>query len=197
MDTYKIVGLGLVVVFYLSFFVKMLLQKAKGIKTNQLARGNKPKKTYLVEVLLKVITYLTAVVQLVSIILSEQLPIMITNSYLRIMGSVFSLLGLVLFILAMVTMKDSWRAGIDAHEKTKFVTTGIYKYSRNPAFLGFDLFYFGFVLLFSNGLIILFSVTAILFLHFQIMEEERFLPKLFGEEYLEYKKRTGRYFIKF
>jgi protein-S-isoprenylcysteine O-methyltransferase Ste14 len=197
MAIYKIVGLGLVVVFYLSFFIKMIMQKSRGIKTNQLARGNKPKKTYLVEVLLKVITYLTAVVQLVSIILLEQLPIMITNSYLRIMGSVFSLLGLVLFILAMVTMKDSWRAGINANEKTKFVKMGIYKYSRNPAFLGFDLFYFGFVLLFSNGLIILFSVNAILFLHFQIMEEERFLPKLFGEEYLEYKKRTCRYFIKF
>ncbi len=43
-------------------------------------------------------------------------------------------------------MKDSWRAGIPDSDKTELVTTGIYKYSRNPAFLGFDLQYMGVLL---------------------------------------------------
>ena len=40
-------------------------------------------------------------------------------------------------------MKDSWQAGIPDKDKTELVTTGIYRFSRNPAFLGFDLMYVG------------------------------------------------------
>ncbi|MDD4296522.1 MAG: isoprenylcysteine carboxylmethyltransferase family protein [Ruminiclostridium sp.] len=197
MDTYMIIGWIIVVSFYTSYFTKMLLQKTKGIKTDRMARGSKPKKTYLIEASLKLITYSTALVQLVSMLLLQQLPIIFTSFFLRIIGVFISFVGIAFFILAMATMKDSWRAGIDVTEKTKLITSGVYKYSRNPAFLGFDLFYIGFVLMFSNGLILLFSVAAIIMLHLQIMEEEKFLPLAFGEDYLEYKKRTSRYFIIF
>lgn len=47
-------------------------------------------------------------------------------------------------------MRDSWRAGIDRTQKTKIINTGIYRYSRNPAFVGFDLLYIGMRLAFSN-----------------------------------------------
>ncbi len=39
-----------------------------------------------------------------------------------------------------------WRAGVSEKEKTELVTAGIYRWSRNPAFLGFDLLYIGFLL---------------------------------------------------
>ena len=38
-------------------------------------------------------------------------------------------------------MKNSWRAGIPSEDKIEFVSNGIYKISRNPAFVGFDLLY--------------------------------------------------------
>lgn len=40
-------------------------------------------------------------------------------------------------------MKDSWRAGISETDKTELVTEGIYQFSRNLAFLEFNLLYIG------------------------------------------------------
>jgi len=42
------------------------------------------------------------------------------------------------FLLAMISIETSWRVGIDKKIKTELVTSGTYKYSRNPAFVGFS-----------------------------------------------------------
>lgn len=90
-------------------------------------------------------------------------------------------------------MKDSWRAGIPKQDKTKLVTDGIYAYSRNPAFLGFDLQYVGVMLMYCNPLTILFTAFTMLMLHLQILQEEKYMAATFGEEYLQYKKQVFRY----
>ena len=63
-------------------------------------------------------------------------------------------------------------------DKTKLITNGIYKISRNPAFLGFDLMYIGIALLYSNPFTIIFSLFAITMFHLQILEEEKYLEKI-------------------
>lgn len=83
-------------------------------------------------------------------------------------------------LLSVLCMKDSWRAGIPDKDKTELVTTGIYRFSRNPAFLGFDLMYVGVLLLYGNLLTLGFSVFAIVMLHLQILQEERYLVNTFG-----------------
>ena len=97
----------------------------------------------------------------------------------------------------MLTMGKSWRAGIAAGESTNFIKHGIYRISRNPAFLGFDLFYVG-ILLILPGIIhaiaICFVVTMF---HLQILEEEKSLIEKFGDEYRKYKSETKRYFLFF
>ena len=57
-------------------------------------------------------------------------------------------------------MKDSWRAGIPESDKTDLVTTGIFRISRNPAFLAFDLVYWGVLLMFFNWILLLFNILA-------------------------------------
>ncbi len=104
-------------------------------------------------------------------------------------------LGVLVFIAAAATMRDSWRAGIPEKDKTELVTTGIYRISRNPAFLGFDLLYLGLLLAFFNYLHLLFALCAVVMLHLQILQEEKFLTETFGEKYTEYKKHTGRYLL--
>lgn len=110
-------------------------------------------------------------------------------------GIAVAALGVLVFIIAMVTMKDSWRAGISEKDKTQLVTTGIYRISRNPAFLGFDLMYIGVLIAFFNYLNLFFVLFAVIMLHLQILKEEKFLIATFGERYSKYKRRTGRYFI--
>lgn len=94
----------------------------------------------------------------------------------------------------MITMKDSWRAGIQSEEKTSLIKKGIYKVSRNPAFLGFDLMYIGLLIMFFNIVHLVFVLLAIILLHLQILEEEKFLINTFDDEYIDYKKKVNRYF---
>ena len=90
-------------------------------------------------------------------------------------------------------MKDSWRAGIPDRDKTKLVTDGIYRYSRNPAFLGFDLQYIGILLMYFNLLTFIFTIFAATMLHLQILQEEQYLTATFGAEYQAYQRRVFRY----
>lgn len=188
-----IVAAGAVVwcLFYGSYLIKMLLQKRQGISTDRMGRGQKARRTFFIEVGLKTITYLLAGVQLLSILWNSSYA---TNSAVRYSGVGLALLGTIIFITAMATMKTSWRAGVDETQQTKIVTDGIYRYSRNPAFLGFDLLYIGLALAFLNIPLIILTILGIVILHLQILEEERFLPNAFGEEYIAYKMKTGRYF---
>lgn len=192
-STESIIGLIILFAFYGSYFVKFFMQRTRGINADRMGKGSKPKKTFVIEVILKLTTIFTAVIQLISIIFIQELSIFIQNNLIRYAGFIVSLLGVVVFVNAMVTMGDSWRAGIDNTQETKIVKTGIYKYSRNPAFVGFDLFYIGIALAFSNVLNIIFAFASILILHLQILEEEKFLPTVFGKEYLDFKERTNRY----
>ncbi len=100
----------------------------------------------------------------------------------------------VVFVTSVVTMRDSWRAGVSKTDKTELVTDGIYQISRNPAFLGFDLVYIGILLMFFNPWLLIASVFAMLMFHLQIVNvEEDFLLETFGQEYLAYKKKVNRY----
>jgi len=172
----------------------MFLQSKRGISTDQMAKGKKVTKTFIIEFILKFTTFATAGVQVISIIYHRKLSIIIQNDFVRYAGIIISSLGVLVFITAMVIMRDSWRAGIYDNQDTKLINRGIYKYSRNPAFVGFDLFYFGIALIFSNVLNIIFACSSIIMLHLQILEEEKFLPSVFGEAYLDYMEKTSRYF---
>ena len=73
------------------------------------------------------------------------------------------------------------------------VTGGIYSVSRNPAFLAFDLVYLGVLLVLFNIPLLAFSVFSAVMLHLQILQEEKFLPTVFGDEYRNYKNHVRRY----
>ena len=111
----------------------------------------------------------------------------------RFTGFLIGLLGDAIFLLSVLCMRDSWRAGIPDKDKTELVTTGIYRFSRNPAFLGFDLMYAGVLLLYGNLLTLGFSVFAMVMLHLQILQEERYLADTFGAPYQAYCRHVFRY----
>lgn len=53
--------------------------------------------------------------------------------------------------------------------------------------------YIGICLLYCNFLTIPFSLLSIIMLHFQILQEEKYLEKTFGKEYVTYKNKVFRY----
>lgn len=185
---YALPALLVLAVFYGIYFAKVLAQKRRGIRTRQIGR-RKEKSIHTVEVLMSIATLGAPMAQLTSIAFGwSHLP---ANA--RFTGFLMGLLGDGIFLLSVLCMKDSWRAGIPDKDRTELVTTGIYRYSRNPAFLGFDLMYAGVLLLYGNLLTLGFSVFAMVMLHLQILQEERYLVHAFGAPYQAYCRQVFRY----
>ena len=185
---YTTLTLLVLVAFYGVYFAKVLAQKQRGIQTRQIGR-RKEKSIHTVEVLMSIATLGAPIAQLISVAFGwNHLP-----AGVRLTGFCVGMLGDTIFLLSVLCMKDSWRAGIPDKDKTELVTTGIYRFSRNPAFLGFDLMYVGVLLLYGNLLTLSFSVFAIVMLHLQILQEERYLVNTFGAQSQEYCRHVFRY----
>ena len=185
----KIAGALILATFYTIYLGKMFLLKKQGIQTDQMAKGKPKDKVFYTELILKIATYAVVAVEVISIFcVKSKMPLAVA-----VLGMVLGIVGDVIFALAVITMKNSWRAGIAQNDKTEMVTNGIYQISRNPAFLGFDLVYLGILLMFFNRVLLIFSVFAAVMLHLQILQEEKYLPQVFGTDYLEYKEMVGRY----
>lgn len=186
----KILGILLLLAFYSIYLGKLLLQKRRGIQTDQIAKGKQKDQVYYTELVMKLATYSVVAAEAISIFAAPpRLPFGV-----RLAGAGLALLGDLVFGAAVVTMRDSWRAGLARGDRTELVTAGIYRFSRNPAFLGFDLLYAGLLLMFFNGALLGFSLFAALMLHLQILQEEAYLPTVFGADYLRYKQTVCRYF---
>lgn len=185
---FKLLAIFILAVFYAIYFGKMIIQKKKGITTHQIGK-RKEKKLHTVETLMSVATFSVVIIQLLSIFFDWN----IMPSGARFTGFCIAGIGDIFFLISVTYMKDIWRAGIPEKDKTKLVTDGIYKFSRNPAFVGFDFMYIGILLMFFNIGTLLFSLFSIVMLHLQILQEEKYMAKTFGEEYLEYKKKVFRY----
>lgn len=186
---FRIMAIVILLAFYGCYFTKMILQRKKGIRTNQMGKG-KTGVVKRIEITMKIASLLVPAAELVSIVMNtSRLPL-----WARIAGAFVGSCGVFVFILAVVTMRDSWRAGVSETERTDLVTGGVYQISRNPAFLGFDLVYIGILLMFFNWVLLAVSVFAGLMFHLQIVNvEEDFLVRTFGEAYLDYRKKVNRY----
>ena len=83
---------------------------------------------------------------------------------------------------------------IQFEEVNKLVTSGIFKYSRNPMYLGMLMIVLSTSIFYLNIYSILTPLLFILWINkFQIKREEEFLIEKFGDEYLSYKKKTRRW----
>lgn len=80
-----------------------------------------------------------------------------------------------------------------APQKT-LITLGPYRFSRNPLYLGGNIFiFFGAMLLFGSPTGLFLTVINILLIGLMIRREEKQLELNFGEEWLLYKKRVRRW----
>lgn len=185
---FQILAILILLVFYTFYFAKIAIQKRQSIKTNQMGIGNKPKNVLRIERVMSLATVLTFVIGVGSIFMVRQfLP-----TEIRIVGVFAGILGVFFFASATITMKTSWRVGIP-DEKTALVTQGIYRFSRNPAFVGFDLLYLSMCIMFFNIPLVLVSGWAAVMLHLQILQEEKHMHRMFGEAYDTYQQHTFRY----
>ena len=192
----KITAIVIMAVFYSAYLGTKIAQRRQGITTNQIGKGDKPWKVLLIENIMGWATFAVIPIEIISVILYPKMtliPALKSFPVLQWTGLAIAAIGVAFFIVAMLTMSDSWRAGIPDSDKTVFVQKGIYRISRNPAFVGFDLMYIGLLLAFPNIIHLLFAIFPIVMLHLQIRQEEVFLRNTFGAEYEEYCRKVRRY----
>lgn len=102
------------------------------------------------------------------------------------------IIALIWVITAQLQMKNSWRIGIDNTMKTDLITRGLFRFSRNPIFLGMTISLLGFFLVFPTVIAFSFLLMGSILMQIQIRLEEEFLIKEHGEIYLTYKKKVNR-----
>ena len=99
-----------------------------------------------------------------------------------------------LFFIGKGGPADGFGIAISPRTK-KLVTTGPYRYSRNPMVFGAFMIYLS-IVIFLNSIIVLFCLLIFFtmgIIYLKLSEEKRLLRD-FGDEYLHYKKRVSMIF---
>jgi protein-S-isoprenylcysteine O-methyltransferase Ste14 len=105
------------------------------------------------------------------------------------LGLSTALSGLIAFRRARTTVNP-----MKASSASSLVSSGIYRFTRNPMYLGLLLALLGWAVFLSNPLALLFLPVYVLYINrFQILPEERVLTSLFGTSYSAYTGSVRRW----
>lgn len=109
-------------------------------------------------------------------------------------GVLTLLIGSIILLASRVQIGHYGGAKITIEEDHQLIMDGMYKHIRNPQYLGFILLFAGYSFSFGSLVVTLFTVLG-LFVVFRsrLLLEEQLLLEVFGQEYVEYMKRTKRF----
>jgi len=107
-------------------------------------------------------------------------------------GIVIALVPIFFIIWVHRHLDKQWSIALELREDHKLITTGPYRYVRHPMYLGIFIYNIGLMMISLDVLVILFFAFTIWVNYRRIPREEQMLIQKFGDEYLEYIKRSGR-----
>src|SRR5215510_1333328 len=105
---------------------------------------------------------------------------------LQVAGAVVMLGGIAFLAVAQLDLGASWRIGIDASTKPGLVTDGLYRYSRNPIYVGLLTTVAGYVALLPTLLSIVLLVCTYIGVRAQIAGEGAYLAATYGDAFHDY-----------
>jgi protein-S-isoprenylcysteine O-methyltransferase Ste14 len=132
----------------------------------------------------KILSYLLVILMFVSFIYSIFMPLKLGTIWFYI-GLIVYLAGLVLIVITMINFA--------ATPMNKPVTKGVYRYSRNPMFIGWFLLYFGIAIACISWIYIVITVLFILITAYLSPFEEAITLEHYGKAYEEYMKKTPKW----
>jgi protein-S-isoprenylcysteine O-methyltransferase Ste14 len=132
---------------------------------------------------------------LVSIAIEWLSPTSFAGGSVRwISGSLFVVMGLALTISGFVTQRRAGTDPLPFRPTTRIVSHGLYRFTRNPMYVGFALCTFGVATLADSLWMVLAVPVGLILTDLLIVtREERYLERKFGQEYLAYKGRVRRW----
>ncbi len=116
------------------------------------------------------------------------------RSLLIILGLALVAAGILLGISAVGLFRRSDTTPEPWTSTTAIVTTGVYRYTRNPMYLGMASIYAGLAVVADSPLALILLPAVLLIIQSQVIaREESYLAAKFGEVYLDYKRRVRRW----
>jgi protein-S-isoprenylcysteine O-methyltransferase Ste14 len=116
------------------------------------------------------------------------------NGLALTVGFIFVALG---FALVTLSFRNFQRAGtsvVPTEPSTALVTTGPYRFTRNPIYIGFILAYFGFAIVLTSMWVLLLLIPVLAILQRGVvLAEEAYLRRKFGDAYRKYQARVPRW----
>ena len=106
-------------------------------------------------------------------------------------------LGLVVLVIALVQFGRAKTPTdpMNLEKTTVLVRGGLYKYSRNPMYLGMLMLLLSLGLFLGNAFNTLLAALFVMYMNrFQIQREEERLSRTYGKEYAKFLKETRRWF---
>jgi protein-S-isoprenylcysteine O-methyltransferase Ste14 len=122
----------------------------------------------------------------------------VNHSASRWIGFVVALLGVGATFVAQVSMRDSWRIGVDRSETTELRTMGAFAVVRNPIFSAMGLTAWGLFMMVPNVVSLAGFAAQVIGIELQVrVVEEPYLRQVHGESYAHYEGRVGRFVPRF
>lgn len=112
----------------------------------------------------------------------------------NVVGGVIDVMGfLVMFAGAGLFMRRR-TAILPFKPATSLVTSGILAWTRNPMYLGMAIFYVGLAVILNSLIALILLPVVLAIVQKQVIaREEAYLERAFGDEYVTYKNRVGRW----
>lgn len=107
------------------------------------------------------------------------------KTILNYLGLIIYLIGMILYMKSIIDFSKPQAGGINK--------SGLYKYSRNPMYVAFFLYFLGCSLLIDSWIYFSILIVFQISVHYLILSEERWCIEKFGEEYKEYMNKVRRY----
>jgi protein-S-isoprenylcysteine O-methyltransferase Ste14 len=111
----------------------------------------------------------------------------------QVTGTTLLFGGVALLVGAQLNLGASWRIGIEEGASPGLVTSGLYRFCRNPIFLAMFMIMAGYTLLLLTRLSFILLVGAFIGIRQQVLAEEVYLLRTYGGAYREYARRVGRF----
>jgi len=109
-------------------------------------------------------------------------------------GIALFVVGLAGTLFAQLAMGPSWRIGVDEAERTDLITSGPFRYVRNPIFAAMLPTSAGLLLMVPSVIAIIGLGALVLALELQVrVVEEPYLLRVHGDSYASYAARVGRF----
>jgi len=117
--------------------------------------------------------------------------------WLRWLGVGLGIISLPFLTRVHYVLDKYWDISLTLREDHKLVTSGPYRWVRHPMYTVHIVYFFTWVLVSANLLLLINYLLTIILIFARIPKEERMLLERFGDEYRAYMKRTGRLLPRF